>query len=425
VAKGKSEFQISWTTISYRSVLLAVLVVMLLVGTVFYFLFPKPAQSALDKAGSYISALLQRVAGSSATPGTVSAGQQQANFTALDGTVRVRKRNSNEWVAAQYNVPLEKGDVVQTGAEGIAKILFADGTSYTIKQDSLIVIEENSTNAARQTNVSVQVTTGTVDLATATYAQGSQSQVVVAGATARLAPESAAQVRNDPRNDQHEILVKAGSGEVVRGNETVSLASYEKVSFSSDSAKMAKSKEIAPPTLIAPANMMPMFVGGAAGPVEFSWTPIEGAKGYHLRVSKNPYFSSTVYDRRVQTSSVKLPALGEGAYYWVVQTVDASGKISAESEKNRFTVIKRGATEVQLALELDPFIQHGHVIEVRGKTEPSARVMVNGQEVPVITSEGQFHYFTPPLPTGENVITITAQNTKGGVSTMTKKVVIQ
>jgi hypothetical protein len=171
--------------------------------------------------------------------------------------------------------------------------------------------------------------------------------VVVAGATARLAPESAAQVRNDPRNDQHEILVKAGSGEVVRGNETVSLASYEKVSFSSDSAKMAKSKEIAPPTLIAPANMMPMFVGGAAGPVEFSWTPIEGAKGYHLRVSKNPYFSSTVYDRRVQTSSVKLPALGEGAYYWVVQTVDASGKISAESEKNRFTVIKRGATEVQ------------------------------------------------------------------------------
>jgi hypothetical protein len=80
---------------------------------------------------------------------------------------------------------------------------------------------------------------------------------------------------------------------------------------------------------------------------------------------------------------------------------------------------------VQLALELDPFIQHGHVIEVRGKTEPSARVMVNGQEVPVITNEGQFHYFTPPLPTGENVITITAQNTKGGVNTMTKKVVIQ
>jgi hypothetical protein len=29
------------------------------------------------------------------------------------------------------------------------------------------------------------------------------------------------------------------------------------------------------------------------------------------------------------------------------------------------------------------------------------------------------------LPTGENVITITAQNSKGGVKTMQKKVVIQ
>lgn len=425
MAKGKSEFQISWTTISYRSVLLAVLLVLLLIGVGAYFVFPQPTQAVMDKVGGYFSSLLGKIGSRAPSTASLTGGEQQANFTALDGTVRVRKRNSNEWVGADYNVPLEKGDVVQTGAEGIAKVLFTDGTSYTIKQDSLIVIEENSTNAARQTNVSVQVTTGTVDLATATYSQGSKSQVVVAGATARLAPESAAQVRNDPRADQQEILVKSGSGEVTRGAETVSLTSYEKVSFKSDSPKMAKAKEIAPPTLITPANMMPMFVAGATMAVDFSWTPISGAKGYHLRISKNPYFSSTVFDRRVPAASTKIPGLGEGAYYWVVQTIDTAGKVSAESEKNRFTVIKKGAAEVQLALELDPFIQHGHVIEVRGKTEPTARVMVNGQEVPVVSSEGKFHYFTPPLPTGENVITITAQNSKGGVSTTTKKVVIQ
>jgi hypothetical protein len=65
------------------------------------------------------------------------------------------------------------------------------------------------------------------------------------------------------------------------------------------------------------------------------------------------------------------------------------------------------------------------VIEVRGKTEPSARVMVNGEEVPFIGTDGTFHYFTPPMPNGENVITITAQNTKGGVNTQQKKIVIQ
>ena len=63
--------------------------------------------------------------------------------------------------------------------------------------------------------------------------------------------------------------------------------------------------------------------------------------------------------------------------------------------------------------------------EVRGKTDATARVMVNGGEVPIINADGTFRYMTPPLPNGENVITITAQNAKGGVSTQTKRVVIQ
>ena len=124
---------------------------------------------------------------------------QQAHITALDGTVRVKKANSNSWVTADYNVPLEKGDVIQTGGEGMAKIVFTDGTNYTVKQDSLIVIEESSANEQQQTNVAVAVSTGTVDLTTATYVQGSRSQVIVAGATASLAPDSAAMVHNDPK----------------------------------------------------------------------------------------------------------------------------------------------------------------------------------------------------------------------------------
>ncbi len=148
---------------------------------------------------------------------------QQAHFTALDGTVRVKRANSSSWITADYGIPLEKGDVVQTSSEGMAKIVFNDGTNYTVKQDSLIVIEENSANDQQQTNVAVAVSTGTVDLATATYVQGSKSQVIVAGATASLAPDSAAMVHNDPSSDQHEMLVKKGSGEITRNGETVQL----------------------------------------------------------------------------------------------------------------------------------------------------------------------------------------------------------
>jgi hypothetical protein len=422
----KPGIHIAWTTVSYRSVALLIIAVAAIFFGAMWVAFPQFTQSSVKKADDVMGKLLERVAGMAPkTTGTGMVTAQQAHFTALDGTVRVKKGNGNTWVAADYNIPLEKGDVVQTGSEGMAKVVFNDGTSYTVKQDSLIVVEENSANDQQQTNVAVAVSTGTVDLATATYSQGSKSQVIVAGATASLAPESAAQVHNDPKADQHEILMKKGTGEVTRNGETVQLANWEKVTFHGDQSHLEKAKETGPPTPIAPANMAPLFSGEATKDVEFTWTVMANAAGYRLRISRNPYFSSTLVDKKVNTAAVTVSGLGEGAYYWMVQSYDASGKESVESEKNRFTIIAKGKETEAIELDLDPFIQHGHVIEVTGRTQNGARVMVNGSEVPMVASDGSFHYFTPPLPTGEAVITVTAQTAQGGVNTQQKKIIIQ
>jgi hypothetical protein len=423
----KPGIHIAWTTVSYRSVALLVLAVAIAFFIAMRAAFPQFTQASVKSAGSLANKLLERVAGMAPkATGTGGVTAQQAHFTALDGTVRVKKGNGNSWVAADYNIPLEKGDVVQTGSEGMAKVVFNDGTSYTVKQDSLIVVEENSANDQQQTNVAVAVSTGTVDLSTATYSSGSKSQVIVAGATASLSPESAAQVHNDPSADQHEILMKKGTGEVTRNGETVQLANWEKVSFRGEqSSHLEKAKETGPPTPIAPANMAPLFSGDATKDVEFTWTAMANAAGYRLRISRNPYFSSTLVDKKVTTAAVTVSGLGEGAYYWMVQSYDSGGKESVESEKNRFTIIAKGNGTEAIQLDLDPFIQHGHVIEVTGRTQNGARVMVNGSEVPMVTGDGSFHYFTPPLPTGEAVITVTAQTAQGGVNTQQKKIIIQ
>ena len=422
----KPGIHIAWKTVTYRSVALLIVAGAAIFFVAIRFTFPQFTESGIKAASGLASRALERVAGMAPAAGSGISTAQQAHFTALDGTVRVKKGNGNSWVAADYNIPLEKGDVVQTGSEGMAKVVFNDGTSYTVKQDSLIVIEENSANDQQQTNVAVAVSTGTVDLSTATYSQGSKSQVIVAGATASLAPESTAQVHNDPKADQHEILMKKGTGEVTRNGETVQLANWEKVSFQAAEPHMEKAKGTGPPTPISPANMAPIFTSGeATKDVEFSWTPMANAVGYRLRISRNPYFSSTLVDKRVNTADVTVTSLGEGAYYWVVQSYEASGKESVESEKNRFTIIPKGKQTEAIDLELDPFIQHGHVIEVTGKTQIGARVMVNGREVPMITTDGTFHYFTPPLATGEAVITVTAQTAQGGVNTQQKKIIIQ
>ena len=422
----KSGLNISYVTITYRSVALAVLCLLLLAFIIMNLLFPQTSDRVVRFGEDLFEKVLVKVGltsnpadgASSGTP-----GPQQAHFTNIDGEVRVKRGST--WINADYKLALEAGDVIQTKSEGIAKIVFADGTNYTVKPDSLIVVQENSVNAAQQTAVKVEVNTGTVDLATSTMTKGSKSQVVVAGATATLGGDTSAEVMNDPRNDQHEILLKRGSGEVARGDEVVKLADYERVSFKNDSTQMAKSKEIGPPSLIEPANMYPKIVASNADPVTFSWTPMDNAREYRIKLSKNPYFSSVILNKVVDATQIQLTYLPEGSYYWEVQSVGANGKESAESEKNRFTLIVRRESQVGILLELDQFIQHGHIIEVRGHTENSAHVMVNDQQVAVINPDGSFHHFTPPLPTGENIITITAQNAKGGVNTKTQKVVIQ
>ncbi|HLH08184.1 MAG TPA: FecR domain-containing protein [Terriglobales bacterium] len=412
--------QVGWKTATYRSVLGTILLAVGILIGASYIVFPEPTK----KAASTLLELAERIGANTATKQKDS-NAQQASFTLIDGTVKVKKANSNAWVNADYQLPLEKGDVVQTGSEGMAKVVFPDGTSYNVKQDSLIVVEENSANDAQQTNVAVQLTTGTVDLSTGTYTQGSKSQVIVAGATASFSRDSSAMVHNDPKSDDHEILVKRGSGQVIRGKETMPLGEYEKVTFTSEETRMTKVKEIAPPTLIGPANMAPLFVDDPSLPIPFTWSPVPNTAEYRIRVSRNPYFSSTVEDRKVTTTATNIAGLAEGAYYWEVQSIDKAGRQSVESEKNRFTIIRKGPENASIALELLPFVQHGHVLEIKGKTEPTARVMVNGQEVPVIAGDGGFQFFTAPLPSGENIITVTAQNSKGGVRTQQEKVVIQ
>jgi hypothetical protein len=427
-SKLKPELYVAWKTVTYRSVLLLMLGAVLIFCAFMQVAFPKFTDSSVKAAQHLSQGLLEKVAGLAPPLKAPSASvSQHAFFTALDGTIKVRKGNSNSWINADYNVPLEKGDVVQTGAEGMAKIVFNDGTNYTVKQDSLIVIEENSANAEQQTNVAVAVTTGTVDLTTATYVQGSRSQVIVGGAKASLAPDSAAVVRNNPKDDQHEILVKKGSSEIERNGEVVHLSNWEKVSFQSQSKTMERATEIGPPAPITPGNMMPVFInpGEKTKEVEFAWTPMANATEYRLRISHNPYFSSLLLDRKVETPSVVVTGLPAGAYYWSIQSCDAAGKESVESEKNRFTIIVKSKEKIELSLEIDPLVQHGHVIEVAGKTEVGARVMVNGREVPMVSDDGTFHYFTPPLANGENLITVTAQNSKGGVKTHQERVLIQ
>ena len=132
---------IYWTTVSYRSVALYGLLVVASLMAILYLFHPEWYAGLTRKLTNSI--------GAAAPTATQLALQNQARFVNLDGKVEVKKVSSVNWAAADYRTTLDKGDLVRTGSDGAARITFVDGTTYTIKSDSFVTVEQNSIGADR------------------------------------------------------------------------------------------------------------------------------------------------------------------------------------------------------------------------------------------------------------------------------------
>ena len=134
-----------------------------------------------------------------------------------------------------------KGDLIQTGSEGVARIAFADGTTYTVKGDTLVTVEENIVEQDRASKVGVHISSGQVDLRTATWSvPGSKAEVSFENAVASLRENSEAAVRSDPETKEQQITVDAGSAELNRGAEHVDIGQYERATFPTGPAPSPK-----------------------------------------------------------------------------------------------------------------------------------------------------------------------------------------
>jgi hypothetical protein len=140
-------------------------------------------------------------------------------------------------------------------------------------------------------------------------------------------------------------------------------------------------------------------------------------------LARNQFFRPVYFERQITGEQIVV-SIPEGTYYWTVKSVAQNGKESAESTTAKFTLLPRTGSSSSISLEVNEFVQHGHSIEVSGHTEPGARVMVNGDEA-VLKPDGSFSHFTKQLPSGENMITITTQNAKGGFNHVSRPITIQ
>jgi len=406
--------EVYWHTVSYKTVALIVVLVAIIVIAGMYVTVPNWTAVVEKK--------LNNALGNPEAEALTSV-QTQAKFVNLDGRVQVKKVNSVTWVDADYHTTLDKGDLIQTGNDGAARITFADGTEYTVNKETLITVEEN--NVTRdQSHTAVRINTGAVDLATPMWTlRDAQAAVSVEDATAYMKQNSRATVKNDPTKNEHEIVVANGGAEVQRGSEKIELTQWEKASFPSGGA-IQKSNVLAPPGLVAPLNLAPIISETPQkAQIRFEWGPVEEAVGYTLRISSTAMFTKLVKEVKVSGTSTEVTGLESGDYFWNVTASNAKKETSEYSETFKFTLVAQGKTQ-EMRLEITSTQIHGRVAEIIGKTEPGAALIVNGQPVANIDGDGTFRHFTEPLEPGEHTIVVVGSNRRGGTATKKLSIVV-
>ena len=404
--------EVYWTAVTYRTVAIYLLLIVAVLGAALYMIHPEWYSTVVRSVSS--------LGGEPAAATTLA--QNQARFVNLDGKVEIKKANSVIWGIADYRSTLDKGDLVRTGPDGAARITFVDGTTYTVKNDSFVTLEENSIDRDRATSVAVHISTGAVDLATGTWeSPNSKAEVSFANARASLHENSRAAVRSDANNNQ--ITVSAGSANMQVGEEHMEIGKWEQVTFASG-GPVTRTNVLAPPELTEPVNLQPLISPDPKHtPMHFAWSEVPEAVDYQLRVSTNSMFTRLVATKIVSGLNLEIAGLDPGDYFWSVTAIDKNKRESAPSEPFKFTLVAQDKAQ-EMRLEVDSTELHGNVAELIGRAEPNAALIIDGETVAGIQSDGRFRYFTQPLGRGSHEIVITGQNRRGGTAIKRVPIVI-
>jgi hypothetical protein len=409
-----SRVEVYWHTVKYRTVFLYTVLITAIILACVYLVFPAAS-----------NVILQKLSQTFAEPETpvAPALARQARFVNLDGKVQVKKADSVQWTNADYTVTLDKGDLIQTGPEGVARIAFADGTEYTVKSDTLVTVEENDVGQD-STQVAVHITSGQVDLTTGGLSSGSKAEVSFENAVADVHSNSHAAASSDPATQQQQITVTSGSAELDRGSVHMDIGADERASFLTGQPDITKTQVLAPPELVEPLNLAPKFVSDPkTDPVHFSWKPVATAKIYEFQLSTTGLFNHVAKDIKTADTAIDVTDFQAGDYFWRVRAIDDKNEVSEPSDAFKFTLAVQGKNQDML-LTIDSTQLEGNSVEVSGRTEPGAILIINGEQVADIDSSGHFRYFTQPMTSGSHTIVITGQNRRGDTTIKRVDIVI-
>lgn len=325
-----------------------------------------------------------------------AASPSGARFVSVEGEVRVVRMQTRQTLLAARAVPLYPGDVVQTFADGRARIEMADGSTLAVRPNSVVTVRDNSGfGEGEKTQVRVAVERGQINVRTQSQPGGAVNVVETKQTRNNLAGHTGASfgVRDDNTED---IRINSGAVETsTNGGEKVALRGGEYLQVNSSGNIVQRERLLAAPQTVTPKDMETLFVGPRqTTDVVLRWQhqAEPNAPTYHVEVAASPFFvaAGKLYERsKLGGGESTVGEVRPGVYFWRVRALAASGQLSEWSEPLKFQVVEREDGGAVSATDIEVEYVAGQIYLVRGRTQAGNTVRAAGKSSEA-ASDGSF-----------------------------------
>ncbi len=392
-----------------------------------------PGSEPLDRAGEHLAAAREaRAAGD--WPGAVDeaeaaallardvldqegGGETGVRLVRVEGDVRIKRAGQFLWEGATERMVLHEGDQVRTGGDGTARLLYFDGAMMTVSPGTLLEIRELFRDGrARRQRVAERLAWGRLRAATrAAPGVDSVHEVATEDVRVRAAGTAEFEVGHDREAGRSEVVSLAGEVRLDTADREVPLPENTRVSLARGRI-VEQERLLAPPDQVSPPDQK-AFLAPREAQVTLSWGPVSGASFYHLVLATRPFFAQATLDLdHLARTSVELPPLAPGTYYWRVAAVDGKGNEGRWSPVRRFRVLgsefRDPDDRTPPALEVREILVVGANAIIHGRTEPGALLWIDGERVD-LEDDGSFTWVIRLRRDGENRISFLAQDAAG------------
>jgi hypothetical protein len=349
-----------------------------------------------------------------------------ANVIEVAGRVELQRANTTKWDTLRPGVVLREGDFVKTGASGVAEVMATDGTLYRIKPETLFEVHRSVTVPGEGKASGAKIVVGGSDVTTG---EGGRSILTTSVARTDISKNSAVGVESDATTTN--VATFKGKATLSTGNgPSVVLGERERAAASK--AGGIGEKQHLPDT---PAPLEPednaMFELGRSE-VVLRWSAVKDATQYQFEIARSRLFvpdSISIKQSRPRTET-KIRVDEPGLYFWRVQSVKLEPRPleSGWTAPRRFKVVGESEKAEKTGVPPDLVVYRPQVIGttviVSGKTEPGAKVTVNGEEADV-DATGVFRKVINLPGGGVKPITIRAVGSSGLETLRKESVLVQ